>query len=265
MEWWLTYLVLGAVVGFFAGLLGIGGGLIMVPVLTIIFSAQHFPPDRILHLALGTTMAAIMFTSASSLRTHHAHGAVIWRVVKYTAPGIIVGTAVGSTLASSLSSRPLSIIFIAFIYYAATQMLFKITPKPSRQLPGRTGMFAAGSVIGAVSSLVAIGGGVLTIPFLSMCNVRLHHAIGTAAAVGFPIAIAGTVGYIANGMMQSQPLPEYSLGYVYLPALGWVVLASMLTAPLGAKTTHSMQAGTLKKVFVVLLYLLATKMLVGLF
>ena len=267
MEWWLAYLALGTGVGFFAGLLGIGGGLIMVPILTIIFSAQHFPPEHILHLALGTTMAAIMFTSAASLRTHHAHGAVIWRVVKYTAPGIIIGTAVGSTLASSLSSRPLSIIFIAFIYYAATQMLFKITPKPSRQLPGRTGMFAAGSVIGAVSSLVAIGGGLLTIPFLSMCNVRLHHAIGTAAAVGFPIAIAGTVGYIVNGMVQHQllPLPDYSLGYVYLPALGWVVLAGMLTAPLGARTTHTMQADTLKKVFVVLLYLLATKMLVGLF
>jgi len=265
VEWWPAYLLLGAVVGFFAGLLGIGGGLIMVPVLTIIFSAQHFPPDRVLHLALGTAMAVIVFTSASSLRTHHAHGAVIWRVVKYISPGIIVGTAAGSTLASSLSSRPLSIIFVVFIYYAATQMLLNSTPKPSRQLPGLTGMFAAGSVIGAVSSLVAIGGGLLTIPFLAMCNVRLHHAIGTAAAVGFPIAAAGTAGYIVNGMMQSQPLPDYSLGYVHLPALGWVVLASMLTAPLGARTTHSMQAGMLSKVFVVLLYLLATKMLIGLF
>ncbi|MDQ3185378.1 MAG: sulfite exporter TauE/SafE family protein [Pseudomonadota bacterium] len=265
MEWWLVYLLLGVVVGFFAGLLGIGGGLIMVPVLAFIFSAQHFPPDRILHLALGTTMAAIIFTSASSLRTHHVHGAVNWQVVKTITPGIIVGTLGGATLVSTLSSEFLSIIFVAFIYYAATQMLLKIKPKPSRKLPGKVGMFGAGSVIGAVSSFVAIGGGLLTVPFLSICNVRLQHAIGTAAAVGFPIAVAGAIGYIVNGLAQSQPLPAYSLGYVYLPALGWVVLASILTAPLGAKTTHAVQTATLRKIFVVLLYLLGTKMLVGLF
>ncbi|MCX7183926.1 MAG: sulfite exporter TauE/SafE family protein [Nitrosospira sp.] len=265
MEWWPAYLLLGAMVGFFAGLLGIGGGLIMVPVLTFIFSAQHFPADRILHLALGTTMAAIIFTSVSSLRTHHAHGAVNWQVVQHLTPGIIVGTLGGATLAGALSSQFLSVIFVVFIFYAATQMLLKTTPQPSRQLPGKVGMFAAGNVIGVVSSLVAIGGGLLTVPFLSICNVRLQQAIGTAAAVGFPIALAGTIGYIANGMAQSQALPEYSLGYVYLPALGWIMLASMLTAPLGARTTHAVQTGTLRKVFVVLLYLLGIKMLVGLF
>ena len=265
MEWWPAYLLLGAVVGFFAGLLGIGGGLIMVPVLTFIFNAQQFSPDRILHLALGTTMAAIIFSSASSLRTHHAHGAVNWQVVKYITPGIILGTLGGATLVNALSSQVLSIIFVVFIYYAATQMLLKITPKPSRTLPGRLGMFGAGSIIGAISSFVAIGGGLLTVPFLSVCNVKLQHAIGTAAAVGFPIAVAGAIGYIANGMAQSQPLPEYSLGYVYLPALGWIVLASTLTAPFGAKTTHTVQTATLRKVFVVLLYLLGTRMLIGLF
>lgn len=265
MEWWLAYLLLGAVVGFFAGLLGIGGGLIMVPVLTFIFSAQQFPADRILHLALGTSMAAIIFTSASSLRTHHLHGAVNWQVVKYITPGIIIGTLGGATLVSMLPDWVLSIIFVAFIYCAATQMLLKFAPKPSRGLPGKAGMFAAGSAIGAVSSFVAIGGGVLTVPFLTICNVKLQNAIGTAAAVGFPIAVTGAIGYIANGMAQSQPLPEYSLGYVYLPALGWVVLASTLTALFGAKTTHIAQTATLRKIFVVLLYLLGTRMLIGLF
>jgi uncharacterized membrane protein YfcA len=265
VEWWPIYLLLGAIVGFFAGLLGIGGGLIMVPVLTFIFGTQHFPPDRILHIALGTTMAAIIFTSVSSLRIHHAHGAVNWQIVKYITPGIIIGTLGGATLVSALPSRVLSIIFVVFIYYAATQMLLKTIPKPSRTLPGRLGMFGAGSVIGAISSFVAIGGGLLTVPFLSICNVRLQHAIGTAAAVGFPIAVAGAIGYIANGIAQPQPLPEYSLGYVYLPALGWIVLASTLTAPLGAKTTHIVQTATLKKIFVGLLYLLGTKMLIGLF
>ncbi len=265
MEWWPAYLLLGAMVGFFAGLLGIGGGLIMVPVLTFIFSAQQFPPDRILHLALGTTMAAIIFTSLSSLRIHHAHSAVNWQVVQYMTPGIVVGTLGGATLAGALSSQFLSVVFVVFIFCAATQMLFRIAPKSSRQLPGRAGMFAAGNVIGAVSSLVAIGGGLLTVPFLSVCNVRLQQAIGTAAAVGFPIAVAGAIGYIANGMVQAQLLPDYSLGYVYLPALGWTVLASMLTASLGAKTTHAVQTNTLRKIFVVLLYLLGTKMLIGLF
>ncbi len=265
MEWWPAYLLLGAMVGFFAGLLGIGGGLIMVPVLTFIFSAQHFPVDRVLHLALGTTMAAIIFTSLSSLRIHQAHGAVNWQVVQYMTPGIVVGTLGGATLAGALSSQFLSVVFVVFIFCAATQMLFRIAPKSSRQLPGRAGMFAAGNVIGAVSSLVAIGGGLLTVPFLSICNVRLQHAIGTAAAAGFPIAVAGAIGYIANGMAQAQLLPDYSLGYVYLPALGWIVLASMLTAPLGAKITHVVQTNTLRKIFVVLLYLLGTKMLTGIF
>lgn len=265
MEWWLAYLLLGTVVGFFAGLLGIGGGLIMVPVLAFIFGAQEFPADRILHLALGTTMATIVFTSASSLRAHHAHGAVNWQVVRYITPGIIVGTLGGATLVNALPSRILSIIFVAFIYFAATQMLLKITPKPSRDLPGRAGMLGAGAVIGAISSFVAIGGGVLTVPFLSWCNVKLQHAIGTAAAVGFPIAVAGAIGYIATGLAQAQTLPDHSLGYVYLPALGWTVLATMLTAPFGAKVTHIVQTHTLRRIFVVLLYLLATRMLMEFF
>ncbi|SFI34375.1 sulfite exporter TauE/SafE family protein [Nitrosomonas sp. Nm34] len=265
MEWWLIYLSLGAGVGFLAGLLGIGGGLVIVPVLAYIFTAQDFPSDRILHLALGTTMATIIFTSLASLRMHHAYGAVNWWVVKYLAPGIILGTMTGSTLAGQLSTQALGIIFVIFIYYAATQMWLNITPTSRHALPGKFGMVAAGSLIGALSSLVAIGGGLLTVPFLSMCNVKLQYAIGTSAAVGFPIALAGTMGYIINGLLLTQPLPDYSLGYVYLPALGWIAAASMLTAPLGAKITHKMKTATLRKIFVILLYFLGTKMLFNLF
>ncbi len=286
MEWWLVYLLLGSIVGFFAGLLGIGGGIIAVPVLTFIFTAQDFPPDRILHFALGTTMATIIFTSAASLRAHHAHGAVNWAIVKKITPGIILGTLTGATLAGTLTSQFLSIIVMIFIFFSATRMLLKILPAPDRsksgsfwqslpflttsatparnyQLPGRNGLFAAGSLIGLISSLVAIGGGLLTIPFLTLCNVKLHHAIGTAAAIGFPIAVAGTIGYMANGMTQLQTLPAYSLGYIYLPALAWIVLASMLTAPIGAKATHTTKADILGKIFVLLLYLLAIKMLLN--
>lgn len=264
MEWWLAYVLTGAFVGYFAGLLGIGGGMTMVPILTLLFSAQRFPPAHVMHLALGTAMASILFTSISSLRAHHSHGAVHWEAVKGIAPGILFGTLAGTVLAGSLSTRPLSIFFTAFVYFAATQMLVNIKPKPTRQLPGRLGMFTVGGTIGGISSLVAAGGAVMTIPFLTMCNVRVHHAIGTSAAVGFPIALAGTVGYISNGLTQPN-LPQYSLGFVYLPALAWLVVASMLTAPLGAKMAHSLPVGRLKKIFALVLYALATKMLTSLF
>lgn len=266
MEWWLIYLLTGAFVGFFAGLLGIGGGLIIVPVLISLFTAQDFPADRIIHLALGTTMATIIFTSAASLRTHHQHQAVQWQIVKNITPGILLGTFAGAALASSMTGQILSIIFVIFIFYAATQMLLQFRPSPIFQLPGQVGLFLTGSVIGALSSLVAIGGGLLSVPFLTLCNVKLQHAIGTAAAIGFPIALAGTVGYIVNGYLQTETLlPTYSLGYVYLPALLWLVLASMLTAPLGAKLTHSTKTSILRTIFVVLLYGLGIRMLLNLF
>lgn len=239
MEWLLIYLSVGAIVGFFAGLLGIGGGLIIVPALTFIF------------------------TSAVSLRTHHTYGAINWVIVRQITPGILLGTVIGATFASTLTSQILSIIFVVFIFYAATQMLFKLNPAPGFQLPGKIGLFMAGNFIGVISSLVAIGGGLLSVPFLSFCNIKLHQAIGTASAIGFPIAIAGTTGYIANGFMTTQSLPDYCLGYVYLPALIWLVLASMITAPYGARAAHSMQTATLKKIFVVLLYCLGVKMLLG--
>ena len=265
MEWWLGYLCLGAVVGFFAGLFGIGGGLVMVPVLSFLFSAQDFPPDRIMHLALGTSMAAIIFTSISSLRVHHINGAVNWNTVKLVTPGIIFGTFCGVILVNSLSGRYLSIFIILFIYYAATKMLVNSTTNPSRNLPGKAGMFAAGWIIGGVSSLVAIGGGILTVPFLSACNVRLQHAIGTASAIGLPIAIVGTASYIASGIVQPQVLPEYSLGYIYLPALTGIAVFSVIAASIGAKVVHITQTKTIRKIFVILLYVLGTKMLVGLF
>ncbi len=265
MEWWLIYLLTGAFVGFFAGLLGIGGGLIIVPILISVFTAQDFPADRIVHMALGTTMATIVFTSVASLRTHHQHGAVNWQIVKNITPGIFLGTFAGAALASSMTGQLLSLIFVIFIFYAATQMLLQFRPSPMFQLPGKIGMLFVGSVIGALSSLVAIGGGLLSVPFLTLCKVKLQHAIGTAAAIGFPIALAGTIGYIVNGYLKPEPLPSYSLGYVYLPALIWLVLASMLTAPLGARLTHSTKTTILRTIFVVLLYGLGIRMIVSLF
>ena len=262
MEWWLVYILLGAFIGFFAGLLGLGGGMIMVPLLVFLFDAQHFASRYILHMALGTAMATIVFTSISSLWAHHRHGAVNWRIVRAITPGILVGTLLGSLLVGWISTKVLAVFFTAFVYFAATQMMLGLKPKPTRQLPGRSGMFAAGGIIGGVSSLVAAGGSVLSVPFMTLCNIKLHQAIGTSSAIGFPIAVAGTLGYIATGL--AAPMPSYSLGFVYLPALAGVAIASILTAPLGAKMAHRLPVSTLRRIFAVILYILASKMLIGL-
>lgn len=264
MEFWLLYLAAGVAAGFLAGLLGVGGGLVVVPVLTFIFAAQHFSEAYVQHLALGTSLASIMFTSISSFRAHHAHGAVDWRIVRGVSPGIVAGTLAGSVLAAHLSSHFLKAFFVVFIYYVGTQMLLDIKPKAGRQLPGMAGLSAAGGIIGGISSLVGIGGGTVSVPFMTWCNVKLHHAIGTSAAIGFPIAAAGAVGYVANGWANPS-LPQYSLGFVYLPALAGLVVASMAVAPFGAKLAHRLPVGALKKIFAVLLYVLGTRMLVSLF
>ncbi|OGS91540.1 MAG: hypothetical protein A2Z95_09700 [Gallionellales bacterium GWA2_60_18] len=260
MEWYAAYLTLGAITGFLAGLFGVGGGLVLVPVLLMLYDAQRFGAEYTLHLALGTSMATIIFTSLSSLRKHHQHGAVNWQVVRRITPGILLGTALGALFASSIPARGLGIFFTLFVYFAAAQILLGKTPHPSRQLPGTAGMTFAGTLTGWISSLVSIGGGTIIVPFLIWCNVPIRHAIGTASAIGFPIAVGGTLGYIAGGA-HTGGLPEMHLGYVYLPALFWVALASVLTAPLGAKAAHRMKVELLRKLFAVLLIVLATKLL----
>jgi len=260
MEWYAAYLTLGAIAGFLAGLFGVGGGLVLVPVLVLLFDAQHFPAGHVMHLALGTSMATILFTSLASMRKHHQHGAVNWRVVRSITPGILLGTAIGALLAASIPTRGLGIFFTLFVYLAAAQMLLDVRPLATRQLPGMAGMTAAGTFTGWISSLVSIGGGTVVVPFLVWCNVPLRNAIGTSAAIGFPVAVGGTLGYIFTGM-NIAALPDHTLGFVCLPALFWVALASITTAPLGAKATHHMKVGLLRKLFAVLLVALATKLL----
>jgi uncharacterized membrane protein YfcA len=263
-EWFVGYLLLGAVAGFFAGLLGVGGGAIMVPVLALMFSAQGFPDQHLMHLALGTSMATIVFTSISSLRAHHKHGAVIWPIVRAIAPGIVVGILLGAQVAGRIPTRPLAVFFAIFIAYVAVQMILNVKPKPSRQLPGKAGMFGVGAFIGGLSALVAIGGGSLSVPFMTWCNVKVHNAIGTSAAIGFPIALAGTIGYMVSGY-GATGLPAGAFGFIYLPALAATVIVSMLVAPIGAKVAHSLPVATVKKIFAALLILLLAKMLHGLF
>ncbi|MRR50219.1 MAG: sulfite exporter TauE/SafE family protein [Rhodocyclaceae bacterium] len=262
--WLLGYVVLGLVAGFFAGLLGVGGGAIMVPVLALMFAAQGFPDAHLMHLALGTSMATIVFTSISSLRAHHKHGAVLWPVVKAIAPGIVLGTLLGARIASHVPTRPLAIFFSVFMAYVAVQMILNVKPKPSRELPGAAGMAGVGGVIGFISALVAIGGGSLSVPFMTWCNVKMHNAIGTSAAIGLPIAAAGTVGYLWSGWIATG-LPTGSVGFIYLPALLSALVASMLMAPVGAKVAHSLPVATIKKIFAGVIILLLAKMLHGLF
>jgi uncharacterized membrane protein YfcA len=250
---------LGLAVGFVAGLLGVGGGLIIVPVLIMLLHANGLAAGLEPQLALGTSLASILFTSLSSVRAHHRHGAVEWPLVRRIAPGIVLGTLAGAGLATQMPTTALKVFFVAFLFYAATQMWLDFKPAPHRKLPGRAGTALAGGAIGAVSSWVGIGGGTLSVPFMLWHNVPLHRAIATSAAIGFPIAFAGAAGYVLGGLKLSG-LPAGSLGFVYLPALAGIVVGSVLTAPLGARTAHRLPVRPLKRAFALLLLALALRM-----
>ncbi len=260
IEWLVAYLALGAFVGFFAGLMGVGGGGIMVPMLTTLFAAQGFPREHLVHVALGTSMAAIVITSISSLRAHHKHGAVRWDIVKGITPGVLLGTFGGTFIASRVATAPLAIFFACFMAYVAVQMILNVKPKPSRELPGSAGLAGVGGVIGVISALVAIGGGSLSVPFMTWCNVKMQNAIGTSAAIGLPIALAGALGYLINGW-GAAGLPEWTVGFVNLPALVLVSSVSAFLAPVGARLAHRLPVAVLKKIFAAVLVLLSLKML----
>lgn len=248
--------LMGACAGFLAGLLGIGGGMIMVPFMTIILEAKDFPAEYVVKMAVATSLATICFTSLSSVRSHHKHGAVLWPVARVLAPGILVGALIGAQIAAALPTRVLGWVFSLFIAYSATQMILDRKPKPSRTLPGAAGMFGMGNVIGLLSSVVGAGGAFVSVPFMTWCNVKIHQAVATSAALGFPIALAGTLGYIWAGRGLPD-MPPGAFGYLYLPGLLVIAATSILTAPLGARTAHRMDIKPLKRAFGVVLYLLA--------
>jgi len=262
MDWSLILILLamGMAGGFAAGLLGIGGGMVLVPFITMIFTAKQFPPSMVVHMAIATSLATILFTSMSSVRAHHAHGAVLWPIVQRLAPGIVIGSWIGPWVGKQLPTSTLALVFALFVAFSATQMLINKKPSAARDLPGTAGMLAAGGVIGVVSGVVGAGGGFISVPFMTWCNVKIHNAVATSAALGFPIALSGTLSNIYFGW--SEPgLPAYSLGYIYLPALAVIASASVMMAPLGARAAHKMPVATLKRVFAVILYALAGYML----
>lgn len=253
-------LALGTATGFAAGLLGIGGGMLLVPFLTFIFTLRGFPSEHVVHMAIATSLATILFTSISSVRAHHQRGAVLWNVVKVLAPGILLGSLIGAQIAGRLPTFWIALVFAVFVGGSALQMLRDRKPKPSRELPGATGMFGVGNGIGFVSSLVGAGGGFISVPFMIWSNVPMHQAVATSSALGFPIAAAGTIGYIVAGQ-DVVGLPAYSAGFIYIPALVAVALASVLTAPLGARAAHALDVKPLKRIFALLLFVLAAYML----
>jgi uncharacterized membrane protein YfcA len=257
-----VYLAVGAFAGVVAGLFGVGGGLIIVPVLVFVFQGQGIDASLLVHLAIGTSLATIVFTSLSSVRAHHRHGAVRWEVVRGLTPGIVVGALLGALIADALPTPALRVFFALFELTVAGLLWWNRQPAAHRGLPGMAGMGAAGGVIGAVSSIVGIGGGTLTVPFLMWCNVHLRQAVATSAACGLPIALAGSLAFVITGWDEPR-LPAGATGYLYWPALAGIALASMLTAPLGARLAHRLPVATLRKYFALFLALLGVRMLIG--
>jgi uncharacterized membrane protein YfcA len=252
--------LLGICTGFLAGLLGIGGGMIMVPFLTFMLSQRGVDANLTVKMAIATSMATIIFTSISSVRAHHKRGAVRWDLVKGLAPGIVLGSAVASLwVFVALKGATLAILFGVFVSYSAFQMFMDKKPKPSRQMPGFTGQLGMGGLIGMLSGLVGAGGAFVSVPLMMWCNVAIHQAIGTSAALGFPIALANVTGFVISGLKLDN-LPPGAFGYIWLPGMLVIACFSVLTAPFGARAAHRLPVKKLKRVFSFFLLFLAAYM-----
>ncbi len=258
---WALYPLLGAVSGFFAGLLGVGGGIVVVPGLLHSFVAAGVPPEHRMRLALGTSLAVICFTALSSLRAHHRRGSVDWGIVRRITPGIVVGTLAGTGVATLVAGPWLEVFYALFLAVVCGRMLGDPPTEGHGALPGAAGLAAAGTGIGLLSGLVGIGGGSLSVPYLLRGGVVIHRAVGTSAAIGAPIALSGAAGYAWSGLGQPG-LPRYSVGYVYLPALLGVALVSVCFAPLGAALAHRTPVRRLRRWFAAFLLIVAARMLI---
>ncbi|MGO1247732.1 MAG: sulfite exporter TauE/SafE family protein [Oceanisphaera sp.] len=257
---WLMYMALGAFAGTLAGLFGVGGGLIIVPVLIISFKLQGIGGDLVTHMAVGTSLATIMFTSLSSIHTHHSRKAIDWKLAAMMSVGIIVGAWLGGYTADKLSGPLLQRLIGLFAWLMAAQMLFSLAPQGGAQLPNKPVQAAVGGIIGWASGIFGIGGGSLTVPFLTWCSVPMQRAVAVSAVCGFPIALVGALSYVVHGM-EHDSLPSEALGYVYLPALLGISVASMPFARFGAILAHKLSAPALKRAFAVFLIIVGAKFL----
>jgi len=257
----LLYLVLGGFAGTLAGLFGVGGGMIIVPVLVYSFALQGIAPDVLTHMAVGTSLATIVFTSINAIRAHHAKGAVRWRLFVWLTAGIVLGTVLGALTAAQISGPMLQKIIGVFAICVAIQMAFKLQPKAALTEPGKPSLGIAGGVIGWASAIFGIGGGSLTVPFLVWRSVPMQQAVATSSACGLPIALAGAISFVFTGWDETG-LPSWSLGYVYLPALIGIASISMLFAGFGARLAHRLSQDLLKRLFALLLLCVGINFLV---
>lgn len=261
----LLMLLVGSFAGFMAGLLGIGGGMIIVPVMLWLLQLQGLGDiEHAQHLAVGTSFAIMVFTTFSSVWAQHKKGGVDWAIVRRMAPGMVAGVLTGSVLSKYISNNSLQIFFIVFVVLVALKALMDVKPKPSRCLPGKAGLSAVGSVFGLISSWVGIGGGALSVPYMLYCNVPMVRAVGTSSGLAWPIAVAGAVGYLYSGWHVAG-LPKGAFGFWYLPAVAVLSVATVLFAPLGVRAAHKLPPEKLKRVFGILLLLIAAKMIWNVF
>ena len=257
----ILYILLGALAGFIAGLFGMGGGVIIVPTLVYAFTQQGMSIEILTHMAVGTSLAVICVSSVSSVLAHHKNDFVIWSVVKSMAPGLILGVMLGVYTVVHIPGPTLQWVIGFYLVTVAIQMGFEIMPSGDRALPGGKGLFSAGGLVGWVSAMFGIGGGSLNVPFLSYFGMRMQNAVATAAACGMPIAIAGAISNAFAGM-QTEGLPEWSLGYIYLPAFVGIAFMSIPFAKLGAKLAKKLPGLILKRLFAVFLAIIGSSLIV---
>jgi len=259
LELFLFSMLLGSIAGFLAGLFGLGGGVVIVPALVWLFSANQFPAELIMIMAIATSLATIILTSISSIISHHKLGAILWDRVFRLTPGILIGAGIGAFLANYIEADILRWLFISYLLYVGLRMAFPIKTKTTKKYNSWLD-YIAGNGIGLLSSLLGIGGGTLTVPYLVNRQVPMNNAVAISSACGFPLALSGTIAYAFFG--NNEPLlPEWSLGYIYLPALGGIITCSIFTAPLGAILANKLPAQQLKKYFSIVLFLIAFKMM----
>ncbi len=258
----IAYLTTGILAGFLSGLLGIGGGIIIVPSLAFLFVTFNLPHQHLMHLAIGTSLAIMIITTASSFRAHYKGGAVIWPTYKQLIPGLFIGVIAGAIIADFLPSNVIRIIFGIFLSIMGLKMLLALKPKASRHLPGRAGTSTAAFSIGTSSGLLGISGGAFTVPFLTTCNIDMHDAVGIAAASGLTTAIVGSISFMISGANEIN-LPLWSTGYVYWPAFLGVAILCPIFATLGASASRRISVTKLQRIFGIVMLLIAAHMFIN--
>ena len=256
------FLTTGMIAGLLAGLLGVGGGLFIVPVLLFLLPVTGIVSNQLMTICVATSLCTIVITSISSVVAHHKHRAILWPIFWQLFPGICLGALIGAFAADIVSQLLLRNFFGVSVILIALKMLFQIQPSNASEMPGRAGLIGSGTVIGCISAMIGIGGGALTVPALSYWKTPMSQSVATSAACGLPLAIAGTIGFIIAGIDQ-QNMPTHSIGYVYWPAVLGIISSSVLFAPVGAKYAHKISAPLLSRLFAIFLMMVGTKVLLG--